>query len=177
MPDHMNGGWPHELDDDPPELPPLQDRPTYRELAEAVGSALIADRQWRPKATQAFRYLRDGLQQLRTDMNERFERIETMLAGKLPRPRLPSLTQYDPDLTPAGGIRIDSKAWEAIQERLGAEEMARKGLEARLSKADAEAAGYERALDHLKKRILFWIAILVPASGLVGWLLTHFAHL
>jgi hypothetical protein len=93
------------------------------------------------------------------------------------RPRLPTLSEYNPDLTPAGGIRVSPEAWEAVQRRIHEQDEDRK-------LADAHAAGARQALaelaaqnDRFRKRITFVIAVGSPTLAALAWLATHLFHL
>lgn len=101
-----------------------------------------------------------------------------------PRRKLPSLREYDPESTPAGGIRVQTHAWEALQQRIAAQEEAMQEAKEKADLAAAEKRGADSALSALEARsensrraFKFWMGVAATTAAGLAWLVTHLAHL
>ena len=105
-------------------------------------------------------------QQMGSIMSE----VMTLKALMTPaRQRLPSMSEYNPEHTPHGGISIPQDAWKAILERIA-------NLDADKAKAEAEKAGADKLVAVWAGRAKVLGPVLVATAGFVGWLLTHVFH-
>jgi hypothetical protein len=86
-------------------------------------------------------------------------------------PRL-TTSEYNPDHTPMGGIRIDPEQWEGIQHRFDE-------IEQEKDIKDAEVRGATTALANQKKRFLFWLKVaggVFPILVVLFSLIAHVLH-
>ncbi len=104
------------------------------------------------------------------------------------RRKLPSLSEYDPEFTPAGGIKFDQRQFAALSQRMAA-------LDAEIAEAKQAAdlaAAEKRGADHAREEIVtksakfrkdvaFWLKVAVvvvpPVIAALTYLVTHFAKL
>lgn len=98
------------------------------------------------------------------------------------RRRLPSLTEYNPEHTPMGGIKIDPWAWEALQQRILDQDIAAAAAKARaegaaeaLAKVQADASASEKAAEKkFKKWMKIAAFVATTGGGALGWIIHHF---
>lgn len=184
---HQNGTgedleWHERLRLEPASTPVLPDHPTPLELARAYASVALAYRQQWPLVVQGLQFLHGATLGAKAAV----ERVERRLKGEPEpaRPKLPSLSEYNPDLTPAGGIRVDPHAWEAVRRQLADQQAALDAAETAAAVAAAREQGAEEARSALEAKskrfrdwVLFAFAVGGPLLGALVWALTHFAHL
>jgi hypothetical protein len=111
-----------------------------------------------------------------------FARIERRLDGEeLPphphrnmRGKLPSLSEYNPDYTPAGGLRLDQDGFQKLQEKIAAQDRRAELAEAKKKGAEEALAALEVGAARFRTRVLFVIAVATPVAGLLGWLAHQF---
>ncbi len=173
-------GFPH-LERDPAPIPELPDHPTPLELARAYGSVTLAwYRQW-PRIVDALQFLYGAVMGAKGEAEAARREAHAARLAAQGRALLPSMHEYNPDLTPAGGIRVSPDAWTALQHRLAELDAARKT-------AEDESRGAQKALEKVEERqkkrrdsLLLWGTLLSPfvlaaLTGL-GVLIAHWLHL
>lgn len=173
----LNGSleWHERLRDEPAPTPDLPDQPTPLELARAYAALALAYRSQWPLVVEGLQYLHGALLGTKGTV----ERIERRMTGtpEPHRPPLPSLSEYTPDLTPAGGIRIPPAAWEEVRVRLADTERALADALQAEKLARAVEVALEAKAKRQRERVVFYVTIGTAVGGLAAWLLTHFAHL
>jgi hypothetical protein len=94
--------------------------------------------------------------------------------------KLSSLRGYDPELTPAGGIRLGESDWQRVVERLDKQEAAVKIAENRAAVAEAAQALVAQERDQFGRRVKWWLSVIGLGGGILGaigstvyWLLSH----
>lgn len=135
-------------------------------------------------------------------LEEAAERIERRLDGEVMPPRahrdmrrpLPSLSEYNPDYTPAGGIKLDPDEFAKLQrhvaeqdERARIAEAEKRGAEKALAaseaakkKADdaAEKATKDanEARERAQRRRLYWLSFASAGGAVAAYVLSHVFH-
>jgi hypothetical protein len=88
-------------------------------------------------------------------------------------PNRTSLSELNPEYTPAGGVHIEAGAWVALQARIANLEVEKK-LEAAEAKGAKEALTTEETKgDKFRSRITWAIAVGGPILAFLGWVLSH----
>lgn len=80
------------------------------------------------------------------------------------------IQEYDPELTPHGGIRLEPHMWEEIQKKFEIQEAQKIGAEKALE-------AVEKARKTMRDSITFYISIAVVLAGIVTWAGTHLFHI
>ena len=104
------------------------------------------------------------------------------------RRKLPSLSEYNPDYTPAGGIKFDSQQFAALSQRMAAYEAQLQEAKQAADLAAAEKRGAEHAKAELeektakfRKNVSKWVKIVIavgpPIVAGLTYLITHLAKL
>jgi hypothetical protein len=195
----------------PPPRPPLREsvplpeRPTWQQLAYAYSTETIEARAHRQAVYAELDEMRAGIvlldlrfgalsEKIRDDLREmvsnnirQIVREELINRPASMRNRLPSLREYNPDLTPGNGIRLEGPEWERLQEdveelRRRQEEADQKARDAQLKQQGAEeyAAALVRRAEvsdrRANKRLLKAVIGAIAAAGALATAITHLWH-
>jgi hypothetical protein len=123
--------------------------------------------------------IRQGFRRLERIIEDHDRRLAKLELQRLPAYRgpLPSVTEFDPDKTPHGSIRLDPEMWEKFALKLKEhEDKSIKALEY------VNTLKQERAESDERQRIIWRRArvafgVLTAAGPTIGWILTHLLHL
>ena len=86
------------------------------------------------------------------------------------RRKLSSLSSYNPDLTPAGGIRLDADDWQRVVERIDQQEERARLAEARSAGAKEALELAQREGEDFRRRVKWWLATISVAGTIFGGL-------
>ena len=207
-----NGGWP-DLSEEPVAMPELSEMPAPLELARAYAQVTVHQHRLWPRVVKALNYLYqgvlesigkathakraadkahgavEGLQDTLRSLVKQVRGIATKLEVEETedtgayRRKLPSLSEYDAELTPHGGIKISPEAWQQVQERIHhldgeAAESRRKAelAAARQIGAQRVIAENDARFEKWKNRAKLTATIGGPVVAGLAWLATHFLH-
>jgi len=193
--------FPHGRDPLLSPLPPP--RPVLREVSRQHGTGWEGmSRSYMTLAAQVSQHLPGIYQELdefRAAINTLPDRMAARIDESLHRHgetwdrrrKLPSLSEYNPDYTPAGGIKFDSQQFAALSQRMAAYEAQIQEAKQAADLAAAEKRGAEHALavqaEQATAQAKKWkstlnlikvgVGIAISVGGAIVYLITHFAKL
>jgi hypothetical protein len=175
--EEMNG-FPN-LEREPITLDDLPDRPSPIELARAYATIVIAwFGQW-PKVVDALHWLYGRCMGIELSIDKAHKEVMSELKDirvqlGIHREKLPSLSEYHPENTHGGGIRVTQEAWQAVQLKMQEQAEEKIAGDARVAGANDALATLDAANKKLRERIAFYVLLAGAIGGGLKWLASVF---